>query len=82
MAKLGDLVRDEITGFSGVVLARQDALYEASLCRVHARNLMDNGEVRGGVWFEEDRLIVEQETVVVGFRCVKGVESESLTSQE
>jgi hypothetical protein len=37
MAKLGDLVRDEVTGFTGVVLARQEALYEATLCRVHPR---------------------------------------------
>ena len=29
MINLGDLVRDEVTGFEGVVLARQEALYEA-----------------------------------------------------
>ena len=74
MPNLGDLVQDEVTGFKGIVLARLDALYEASQCRVHSHELMDSGDVRAGIWIEEDRLVVIQETVVVGFRSVVGKE--------
>jgi hypothetical protein len=35
---------------------------------------MDSGDVRAGIWIEEDRLVVIQETVVVGFRSVVGKE--------
>ncbi len=72
MPNLGDFVRDEVSGFKGLVLARTDALYEASQCRVHSRDLMESGDVRAGVWFEEDRLVVLQEAAVVGFRSVAG----------
>lgn len=74
MARLGDLVRDEITGFEGIVLARTEALYEATICRVHRRGLQDNGDVLSGILFEEDRLEVLKENAVVGFRNIVGVE--------
>jgi hypothetical protein len=72
MAKLGDLVRDEVSGFTGLVLARHDGLYEASQCRVHSRRLTDQGDIRGGVWLEEDRLVVLEEAAVVGFKNIVG----------
>ena len=73
MINLGDLVRDEVTGFEGVVLARQEALYEATLCRVHPRKLADNGEMRDHYWLPEDRLFVIEDHAVVGFRNI-GIE--------
>ncbi len=75
MAKLGDLVRDEVTGFEGIVLARTEALYEATICRVHRRGLQDNGDVLAGILFEDDRLEVLKENAIVGFRNIKGAES-------
>lgn len=72
MIKLGDRVRDEVTGFEGVVLARAEALYEATLCRVHSRSVDDQGNPRVPVWFEEDRLTIIEDHAIIGFRCVVG----------
>ena len=58
MPELGDHVRDVVSGLEGVVLAKLDALYEASQCRVHPTDLKSDGEVRTGVWFEDGRLKV------------------------
>lgn len=81
MARLGDLVRDEVSGYEGIVLARMECMYEATSCRVHPRNLTDQGEVRVGTWFEEDRLILIKETEVVGFVSVEGrAESDAVKS--
>lgn len=74
MANLGDLVKDEISGLTGVVLARLEGMYEASQCRVHPRSLTEAGDLRANVWLEEDRLIVIEENVVVGFRTIVGKE--------
>ena len=72
MVKLGDLVRDEVTGFTGVVLGRAEYLYEATACCVHSRELDDTGHLRPWVWLQEDRLAVLDEQVVVGFRQIAG----------
>jgi hypothetical protein len=72
---LGDFVRDELTGFTGVVLARTEGLYEATTCRVHPRERREDGGLREAYIFEEDRLTVIEETAVVGFRQVAGKES-------
>ena len=72
MANLGDLVRDEVTGFTGVVLGRAQYLYEATTCRVHPRELQENGARRDAPWIEEDRLVVIEEHAIVGFRQVAG----------
>ena len=72
MAELGDLVRDEITGFRGIVLAKMTALYEATQCRVHPRDLDDHGNQRVSVWIEEDRLLVIEPHAVVGFKNIAG----------
>jgi hypothetical protein len=55
MIKFGDSVRDKVTGLEGIVLARMEALYEATQCRVHP-GLNSSGEVRASVWIEEERL--------------------------
>lgn len=72
MAKLGDYVRDEITGLTGVVLGRAEYLYEATACCVHSRRLDDNGNLRAWVWIQEDRLTVIEEQAVVGFKSIAG----------
>ena len=72
MINLGDEVKDEVTGFQGVALARMECLYEATQVRVHARNLTDQGTVRDSIWFEEDRLTIVKEQAVVGFVNVAG----------
>lgn len=81
MADLGDLVRDEVTGFEGIVLAKMIALYETTQCRVHPRKLSEAGEIRGSVWIEDDRLCVVEEHAVVGFKNVEGKAVDQLTSE-
>lgn len=72
--KLGDHVKDEITGLEGVVLARLEGLYEATQCCVHQRELKPDGEVHTGVWFEEARLSVQGDRGkrLVGFPVIAG----------
>ena len=73
MIKLGDFVRDEVTGFEGVVLARSEALYEATQCRVHVAELKQDGEMRASVWIEEGRLKVQPNHArQVGFLTIQG----------
>ena len=73
MPSLGDLVRDEITGFKGVVMARLECLYETTSCKVQPRELREDvGTPKESVWFEDDRLTVLEETAVVGFKDVAG----------
>jgi hypothetical protein len=67
MINLGDLVKDKVNGFKGVVLARMECLYEATACRVHPRELKEDGGIQESVWFEEDRLEVIVENAIVGF---------------
>lgn len=81
MPNLGDLVRDEVTGFTGVVLARMEALYEATQCRVQSRELSDGG-IRAPWWIEEDRLVVLEQNAIVGFRKIAGREIEASNSVE
>jgi hypothetical protein len=56
MIKLGDSVRDKVTGFEGIALARMEALYEATQLRVHPSTVNTSGEIRTSVWIEEERL--------------------------
>ena len=65
---LGDKVRDVVSGFEGVVLAKLDALYEAPQCRVHPLELKSDGEIRGGVWLEEGRLKKLESKPMPGFQ--------------
>ncbi|HKD60517.1 MAG TPA: hypothetical protein VKB47_08655 [Terracidiphilus sp.] len=65
-------MRDEITGFEGIALARIEALYEATQYRVHPRQLDDQGNVRGSWWIEADRLVVIEAHAVVGFKEIVG----------
>jgi hypothetical protein len=71
MINLGDEVKDEVTGIQGIVLARMECLYEATSCRVHARNT-EPGCIPLSIWLEEDRLQVIKERAVVGFVQVAG----------
>lgn len=72
MINLGDKVRDEVSGFEGIALARLEGLYEATQIRVHPTKLDPQGQIITSVWFEEDRLVVLKERAVVGFVNVSG----------
>ena len=55
MVKLGDKVRDSITGFGGIVIARAEYLNGCISLQVEATKLKD-GEPIEAHWFDEQRL--------------------------
>jgi hypothetical protein len=76
MINLGDLVQDKISGFKGVVLAKMEALYEATQYRVHPQTLDANGRIRPNCWLEGDRLEVIEQFAVVGFKEIAGTDAD------
>lgn len=65
--ELGDKVRDKVSKFEGIALARMDSLFEATQFRVHRDSLNSNGEILGGIWIESGRLEVLDVPRVIGF---------------
>jgi hypothetical protein len=66
--KLGDKVRDIVTGFDGVIVAKCIFLYKATQFEVQPDQLKADGEIRAAVWFEETRLVaVERDVCKYGF---------------
>jgi hypothetical protein len=74
MIELGSTVRDRVSGFEGVVLARLTGLYEAPQVRVHpACTTSSDGALPASVWLEEQRVeVVKQCKTSAGFGSVKG----------
>ena len=74
---LGDRVRDRVTGFTGIALARIDSLYEAVSWRVQPESLKsDDGTITPFIWLEEGRLEVlstgREAAKFAGFKVVNG----------
>ena len=72
MANLGDEVQDEITGFKGIVMAKLEALYGPTECRVHERGCSAEGKPKDGVWVEDARLKIVHPQAVRGFFQARG----------
>ena len=74
MPNLGDTVKDEVTGFQGMVLAKLTGLYEATQVRVHPTVLTcSEGDIKASVWLEESRVkVVSSAKCSAGFGVVKG----------
>ena len=53
--KLGDKVKDSITGFEGIVVARAEYLNGCVSCQVEAKELKDGVPLKAQ-WFDEQRL--------------------------
>lgn len=49
------VVKDTLTGFEGVVIARIDYLNGTKQCLVQPR-ILDDGKMLNGKWIDEDRL--------------------------
>jgi hypothetical protein len=56
--RLGDCVRDTISGFEGIAVARAEYLYGCVRFQVEAQRLGENGAPIESVWFDEQRLDV------------------------
>ena len=53
---LGSDVRDCVTGFKGVLVARLEHLFHPPEVQVQPRELDENGLPRQAIWFEETRI--------------------------
>ena len=56
MIKLGEKVRDIVTGFHGIATARIDHLFRVPEIKVEPEQLDDNGKPMEAAWFEESRV--------------------------
>lgn len=65
MVKVGDRVKDQITGFTGIATARYEYLYGCVRINVQSEKLKD-GKVEDGFTFDEDQLQVVKAGAVTG----------------
>lgn len=67
--ELGDLVRDKVTGFAGVVTGYYSFLSGCDQCRVQPRELSDKGNIQMTEQFDVLQLeLVEKAVVVIDAR--------------
>lgn len=57
MIELGPKVRDIVTGYTGLAIARVDHLFSVPEIKVQLERLDDNGKPFDPVWFEESRVV-------------------------
>jgi len=55
---LGDYVKDDITGFSGVAVAKQTYLHGSAKFLVQPKTLQDAGGTQSAEWFDSGRLSI------------------------
>lgn len=74
MIKPGDLVKDGITGFTGIVVARTEWLNHCIRCTVQPRELKDGKPVESQTFDEEQLEVLEPQSFVSkAFKAVKEV---------
>lgn len=61
MIKLGSRVRDAITGFEGIAIARTEWIYGCSRIGVEATKLDEKGKPADAQWFDEQRIELVKE---------------------
>ncbi len=54
--KLGDKVRDSISGFEGIAIAKSEYLHGCVSWQVEPTKLKDDGSTLKAEWFDEQRL--------------------------
>lgn len=62
--ELGSLVRDKITGFEGIAMARAEYLTGCVHIGIQPCRLTNDGGLPDWQWLDESRLVVLQENVV------------------
>jgi len=62
LIKLGDKVKDIITDFEGIAVARCVYLNGCVRCEIQPKGLDKNGKMIDAVWIDESQLIVLKET--------------------
>lgn len=66
MIKLGDRVKDKITGFEGIVVARVEHLYGCIRCSVQPEKLNKDGKPIENQYFDEPQLDLILHNATVG----------------
>lgn len=54
--KLGDLVKDNITEFKGIAIARAKYLYGCEQILVAPQQLTSEGQTADSIWFDDQRI--------------------------
>lgn len=65
MVRVGDRVKDAISGFTGIATARYEYLYGCVRINVQSEKLKD-GKIQDGFTFDEDQLQVIKSHAVTG----------------
>lgn len=68
LIRLGDVVRDKVTGFQGVALGRKDYLYCSPEIWIQPTTCKDDGTLFEPVYFDEARVEVVTARNVAGFK--------------
>lgn len=63
MTKLGERVKDTITGFQGIVTARCSYLNGCEQLLIQSQKLDKDGKVIKGEWIDEPQLVVLEEPI-------------------
>ncbi|MCK5558785.1 MAG: hypothetical protein KAJ01_10415 [Candidatus Hydrogenedentes bacterium] len=66
MIKLGDKVKDRISGFEGVAIGRAEYLYGCVQILVQPESLQESGQPTASRWVDEQRFTDDSEAKVGG----------------
>lgn len=66
MVKLRDMVKDYITGYEGIAVARAEYLYGCVSVQVQATGLKEDGGKREPEWIDEQRLTNDSKATAGG----------------
>ncbi len=61
--RLGDRVKDEITGYCGIVVCISDYLYGCERSMLESECIKDDGTLHDDLWFDNARLIMLKKQV-------------------
>ena len=68
MIKLGNKVKDDITGFKGVVIGRSEYLYDNEKVLIQPEKLQSDGKPAVSEWFGVLRVSLLTEENTLGFK--------------
>lgn len=66
MIKLGDRVKDSISGYEGVVIGKAEYLYGCVQILVQPESLQENGKPAASRWMDEQRFTAESKAEAGG----------------
>jgi len=67
MIKLGSKVKDSVTGFEGVAIARCEYLFGCISVQVQPEGMTEDGKMKPALWVDEQRLDVLSKAIAGGY---------------